>query len=130
MVYVSRCFWLIYALRLMVGLFKPNQNFKIFDQTVQLVNFYEVLNDVAWVKKPNSVNEANNRFIVLLLLKELVAVLLDYFTDNLTRELGLLGYVLSDREVGLLDKSVNLFVVSHRVYPHKLTFYLSLVDPL
>ena len=109
-------------------LFESDELLEVLDQAVELVDLDELLDHVARVQKANREPVLLYRFVVLLLLEELVAVLLDNLADYLRRELGSSCDVLRDTEVRLLDERVNLFVVSHRVYPHQFPLDVPVLD--
>ena len=64
---------------------------EVADQVVQLGHLNVILDDVARIEEANRLNVLLDGLIVLFLLEELVSVLLDNLTLDLSREVCLLG---------------------------------------
>ena len=74
-----------------------------------------ILNDIARIQEANRLDVLLDGLVILLLLEELVGVLLDYLTLDLSREVRLAGNGLRLGVVALLHQVVDLDVVLHGV---------------
>lgn len=97
---------------------------QISNQVWQLRHFNVSLDHITWIQVPDCLNELLESIIILFLFIKIICVLLRNLSNDLAREVGSPGYVLSLREQSLLQQSLDFYIVLHFIKLEEL-----LLDP-